>query len=175
MNGTGTALARKPIHDATDNTPEVLKSVGIFAGDWFRLLKKHHDLFVSADLTDEERVFALVLGRDAFDFCDLKIAQCQREGIERPLNAPNVLLCMEPKRHNGKIVLGLLTEAERAGYDVLLTADKNIRYQQNLSGRKIAIVVLGTPHLLSGNVAAPKSFEGENETRGFSGGTIQCR
>ena len=39
----------------------------------------------------------------------------------------------------------LLTEAERAGYDVLLTADKNIRYQQNLSGRKIAIVVLGTP------------------------------
>jgi hypothetical protein len=69
----------------------------------------------------------------------------------------------------------LLTEAARAGYDVLLTADKNIRYQQNLSGRKIAIVVLGTPHLLSGNVAAPKSFEGKNETRGFSGGTIQCR
>ena len=29
------------------------------------------------------------------------------------------------------------------GYDLLLTSDKNIRYQQNLSGRKIAIVVLG--------------------------------
>ena len=39
----------------------------------------------------------------------------------------------------------LLTEAERAGFDVLLTADKNIRYQQNLTGRKIAIVELGTP------------------------------
>ncbi len=38
----------------------------------------------------------------------------------------------------------LLTEAEAAGFDVFLTADKNIRYQQNLKGRKIAIVELGT-------------------------------
>jgi hypothetical protein len=37
----------------------------------------------------------------------------------------------------------LLTVAEEAGFDVLLTTDKNIRYQQNLTGRKIAIVVLG--------------------------------
>jgi hypothetical protein len=39
----------------------------------------------------------------------------------------------------------LLAEAERAGFDVLVTADKNIQYQQNLSGRKIAVVVLSTP------------------------------
>jgi hypothetical protein len=39
----------------------------------------------------------------------------------------------------------LLAEAERAGFDVLLTADKNIRHQQNLRGRKIALVVLSTP------------------------------
>ena len=39
----------------------------------------------------------------------------------------------------------LLAEAERAGFDILLTADKNIRYQQNLSGRRIALVVLSTP------------------------------
>ena len=31
----------------------------------------------------------------------------------------------------------LLSEAERFGFDVLLTAEKNIRYQQNLSGRKM--------------------------------------
>jgi hypothetical protein len=37
----------------------------------------------------------------------------------------------------------LLKVAEEAGFDILLTTDKNIRYQQNLSGRKIAIVVLG--------------------------------
>jgi hypothetical protein len=39
----------------------------------------------------------------------------------------------------------LLTEAERAGFEVLLTADKNMRYQQNLRGRRIAIIVLSTP------------------------------
>ena len=39
----------------------------------------------------------------------------------------------------------LLAEAEQAGFDVFLTADRNIRYQQNLTGRKIALVVLSTP------------------------------
>src|SRR5271165_3944506 len=39
----------------------------------------------------------------------------------------------------------LLDEAERAGFDVLLTADKNMRYQQSLRGRRIALVVLSTP------------------------------
>jgi hypothetical protein len=37
----------------------------------------------------------------------------------------------------------LLNLAEAAGFDLLLTTDKGIRYQQNLKGRKIAIVVLG--------------------------------
>lgn len=38
----------------------------------------------------------------------------------------------------------LLRVAEEAGFDVLLTTDKNLGYQQNLSERKIAIVALGT-------------------------------
>jgi len=33
--------------------------------------------------------------------------------------------------------------AEGAGFDLLLTTDKNVRYQQNLASRKICIVVLG--------------------------------
>jgi len=37
----------------------------------------------------------------------------------------------------------LLRVAEEAAFDVLLTTDKNIRYQQNLAGRRIAVVVLG--------------------------------
>ncbi|MGO9893685.1 MAG: hypothetical protein ACLPX8_05660 [Bryobacteraceae bacterium] len=37
----------------------------------------------------------------------------------------------------------LLTAAENAGFHVLLTTDKNIRYQQDLTRRKIAVVVLG--------------------------------
>jgi predicted nuclease of predicted toxin-antitoxin system len=37
----------------------------------------------------------------------------------------------------------LLATAEANGFDVLLTTDKNMRHQQNLTGRKIAVVVLG--------------------------------
>ena len=37
----------------------------------------------------------------------------------------------------------LLDAAEAAGFDVFVTTDQNIRYQQNLTGRRIAIVVLG--------------------------------
>lgn len=37
----------------------------------------------------------------------------------------------------------LLKLAEAAGFDLLLTTDKRIRYQQNLTSRKIAILVLG--------------------------------
>jgi hypothetical protein len=63
----------------------------------------------------------------------------------------------------------LLNAAEAAGFDVLLTTDKNIRYQQNLAGRKIAIVVLCKqqwpqlqPHVqfvvAAVNAAAPGSY-----------------
>jgi len=37
----------------------------------------------------------------------------------------------------------LLRAAEDAGFDLLLTTDKNLAYQQNLGNRKIAIVGLG--------------------------------
>ena len=37
----------------------------------------------------------------------------------------------------------LLAAAEADGFDLLLTTDKNMRYQQNLAGRKIAVLVLG--------------------------------
>ncbi len=37
----------------------------------------------------------------------------------------------------------LLNAAEAAGFEVLVTTDKNIRYQQNLKKRKIAVVALG--------------------------------
>jgi len=47
----------------------------------------------------------------------------------------------------------LITAAEGAGYSVLITTDQNLRYQQNLSARKIAIIVLTTtswPRIKSG-------------------------
>ncbi len=38
----------------------------------------------------------------------------------------------------------LLKKSEESGFSVLVTTDQNLRYQQNLTGRKIAIVVLST-------------------------------
>jgi hypothetical protein len=63
----------------------------------------------------------------------------------------------------------LLTVAEAAGFEVILTTDRNLRYQQNLSGRKIAVVALGKgrwtlikPHvakvLAAVNAATPGSY-----------------
>jgi carbamoylphosphate synthase large subunit len=38
----------------------------------------------------------------------------------------------------------LLTKAETAGFDVFVTTDQSLRYQQNLLGRRLAIAVLMT-------------------------------
>lgn len=38
----------------------------------------------------------------------------------------------------------LLTAAEEAGFEVMITTDKNLRYQQNLADRSLAILVLPT-------------------------------
>jgi predicted nuclease of predicted toxin-antitoxin system len=38
----------------------------------------------------------------------------------------------------------LLTLAEAEGFDVLITTDQNLRYQQTLSGRRIGVLVLLT-------------------------------
>jgi hypothetical protein len=50
----------------------------------------------------------------------------------------------------------LISAAEAAGFEVLLTTDKNLRYQQNLSARTIAIVVLSTTSWLRIQMALPK-------------------
>ena len=39
----------------------------------------------------------------------------------------------------------LLDKAEKEGFEVLVTTDANLKYQQNLKSRRIAIVVLSTP------------------------------
>jgi len=35
----------------------------------------------------------------------------------------------------------LLDAAEQAGFEILLTCDQNIRYQQNFSARKLSVVI----------------------------------
>jgi hypothetical protein len=40
----------------------------------------------------------------------------------------------------------LLTAAEQAGFDVLLSSDKTMKYEQNMSGRKIGVVSMSDNH-----------------------------
>ena len=40
----------------------------------------------------------------------------------------------------------LLDAAEAAGFDLLIICDKNLRHQQNLTGRRLAILELWTNH-----------------------------
>jgi hypothetical protein len=39
----------------------------------------------------------------------------------------------------------LLDVTEREGFEVFVTTDSNLRYQQNLKSRRIVVVVLSTP------------------------------
>jgi hypothetical protein len=62
-------------------------------------------------------------------------------GLARALSAHAVVESRERGWHlfkNGD----LLNAAEDAAFDVLVTSDKSIRYQQNLTRRKLALVVL---------------------------------
>ncbi|MGB6689824.1 MAG: hypothetical protein WBE76_18465 [Terracidiphilus sp.] len=62
--------------------------------------------------------------------------------IARSLSSHEVIFARKIGWHeleNGE----LIQRAEGAGYELLLSTYKNIRYQQNLTGRKIAIIVLG--------------------------------
>src|SRR5215831_11490617 len=38
----------------------------------------------------------------------------------------------------------LLDEAEKAGFDALITGDRSLPYQQNLTGRNIAVIIFST-------------------------------
>jgi hypothetical protein len=50
----------------------------------------------------------------------------------------------------------LLDAAERAGFDLLLTCDQSVRYQQNFSGRKLALLVLSSNHWPTLRRVAPR-------------------
>jgi hypothetical protein len=64
--------------------------------------------------------------------------------VRKSLPQPEVLTMIEmnwpPHLENGE----LLKAAKEAGFELLITADQNIRYQQNLAGRSLSLVVLGS-------------------------------
>lgn len=57
------------------------------------------------------------------------------------LRVPNRPLCYLAGRKNGD----LLEAAEAAAFDVLITVDQDIPDQQNMAGRKIAVLILCAP------------------------------
>lgn len=65
-------------------------------------------------------------------------------GVRRFLSKHEVHSFVEmqwhPQLENGE----LLDNAEAAGFDVMVTCDQNIRHRQNLTSRKLALVVLGS-------------------------------
>ncbi len=50
----------------------------------------------------------------------------------------------------------LLTAAEEAGFDVLITSDQSIPYQQNMAARKLAMLMLSTADWNLLKAAGPK-------------------
>jgi predicted nuclease of predicted toxin-antitoxin system len=63
----------------------------------------------------------------------------------------------------------LLDAAQEKGFEVMVTADRNLAYQQNLKDRRLAIVVLpsGNWPLLKASVADVVRAIGESELGGF--------
>jgi hypothetical protein len=65
-------------------------------------------------------------------------------GVRRFLSKHEVRTFVEmqwhPQLENGELLLA----AEASGFDVMVTSDQNIVHQQNLAGRKLALVVLGS-------------------------------
>ena len=67
---------------------------------------------------------------------------CTPNPIARSLSGHEVTFARQIGWHelkNGE----LIQRAEDAGFELILSTDRNIKYQQNLAGRKIAILVLG--------------------------------
>ena len=60
----------------------------------------------------------------------------------RHLLARDDITLVEEKGWKGIKNGRLLQSAEENGFDVLITADQNLKYQQNLKGRRIGIIVL---------------------------------
>jgi len=65
----------------------------------------------------------------------------------------------------------LLTAAQEEGFDVMITMDKNLRYQQNLSSRTISVVILA-PLLVFYESLEPMIGDLESALANLSQGTF---
>ena len=98
-------------------------------------------------------------------------------GVRRFLSKHEVRTFVEmqwhPQLENGE----LLKVAEASGFDVMVTSDQNIRYQQNLTGRKLALVVLGSniwPVVRDHGAAIAARVDGQHQ-EAMSSSKWRCR
>ena len=69
--------------------------------------------------------------------------ECVPRPLRKLLAVPEIKTAQEMgwgRLKNGE----LIRQAEVSGFDVFVTSDQNLKYQQNLQGRKIALLVLST-------------------------------
>ncbi len=68
----------------------------------------------------------------------------------------------------------LLKAAEDAGFDVMITSDHSIPYQQNMAGRKLAMLMLSTADWNLLKVAGPRISEALATTEPGSFTLVEC-
>jgi predicted nuclease of predicted toxin-antitoxin system len=71
---------------------------------------------------------------------------------------------------NGK----LLDAAEDAGFDILLTADKGFQHQQNLTYRRIAIVILSRGNWPDVRMSIPRILDAIKAAKGGTCTLVEC-
>jgi hypothetical protein len=71
---------------------------------------------------------------------------------------------------NGK----LLEAAEAAGFDILITADKGFQHQQNLTHRRIAIVVLSRGNWPDVKLNIPKILDALKDAKSGTCTLVEC-
>lgn len=81
--------------------------------------------------------------------------------VPRPLRnfLPNQTVCVAQEMGWGQLKNGVLLKEAELQFDVFITTDQNLKYQQNVVGRKLAILVLPTNdwakiRLKAGEIAA---------------------
>ena len=88
---------------------------------------------------------------------------------------PNYTIATTAERGWQRLTNGrLLDAAEEAGFDILLTADKGFRHQQNLTHRRIAIVLLSRGNWPDVKMSIPRILDAIEAAKGGTCALMEC-
>ncbi len=98
--------------------------------------------------------------------------------IPRPLRIllrPHLVVTAAAQGWNRLRNSSLLDAAQENDFDVLITADKNMQYQQNLRDRKLAVVVLSHSKWPDLKSCAPRILDALTDARPGTCILVECR